>query len=84
MLEQYVSDIVASTFVHELVNKKVDREYLSPLRAMRGRCSLPAHSGEHRPLCWNLTDAQSSRIVLCSRCRRSLCVLKASGCAEQS
>lgn len=84
MLEQCVSDIVASTFVHELVNKKADREYLSPSRAMTGRCSLLARSAVRQPSCWSPADVRSSTTAPCSRCRRSPCGSTASGCAARS
>lgn len=83
MLEQCANDIVASTFVHGWANMKADREYLSPLRAMIGRCSLRAHSAEHRLWCWSRADVQSLTIALCSRCHRSPCGWKASGYAER-
>jgi hypothetical protein len=82
-LEQCVSDIVASTFVHELVDMKDDREYLSPLRAMKARCSLREHIWERQLLCSSPKDVQSSTIVLCSKYRRSLCELMVSGCEER-
>lgn len=44
---QCVNDKVASTFVHVLVNMKVDREYLSPLQATRVHYSLLIHIVEH-------------------------------------
>lgn len=83
-LKQCVSDIVASTFVHELVNKIADREYLSPSRATTGRCSLRGRSAEHRRSCWSRAGARSSRTAPCSRCHRSLCGSTASGCAARS
>jgi hypothetical protein len=58
MLAQYVNDIVASTFVHVLVNMKVDHEYLNPLQATKAHCSPPARILVHRPLCWNRVDVR--------------------------
>jgi hypothetical protein len=53
MQEQYVNDIVASTFVHELVNMKADREYLSPLQATIAHYIPPTHISKRRPLYLN-------------------------------
>lgn len=78
-LEQYVSDKVASAFVHELVNMKACREYLSPSRATTRHCILPARIEGHQQSCWNQEDVQFSRTVPCSRCRHFLCGLTASG-----
>lgn len=78
-LAQYVSDIVASTFVHELVNKKAGHEYLSPLRARTAHCSLLGRSGERQRSCSSPVDVRSSRIVPCSKCHRFPCGSMASG-----
>lgn len=84
MLTLYVNDIVASTFVHELVNMKVDHEYLSPLQATKVHCSLPARIEGHRRWCWSRVDVQFSTIVPWSICHRSPCGLRANGCEGQS
>lgn len=44
----YVSDIVASTFVHELVDKKADHEYLNPSQAMIIHYILQEHIAGHQ------------------------------------
>jgi hypothetical protein len=58
MLAQYVNDIVASAFVHVLVNMKVDHEYLNPLQATKAHYSPPRHIVVHQPLYLNLVDAR--------------------------
>lgn len=79
-LEQYANCIVASTFVHGLVNMKADREYLSPSPTMIAHCNPPTHISTHQQLCLNRVDVRSLKIVLCSRRRRSPCELTVNGC----
>lgn len=61
-----------------------DREYLNPLQATIGRCSLRAHIATHRLSYSNRVDVQSLTIALCRERRRSPCGSMASGCGVMS